>query len=200
MANNSPSGDLVESCPGSDNPQTPGAAALEPAIVDAGAACARSTERRGDGNRRQSLWWAFLYGNFRPRRRSSRRDADQHHIWFDWHEPRILYQSICVLLLSCIDALFTLNLLKIGASEANLVMASMLALGVEAFVVAKIGLTALSLLILAAVARRIYFRAFSVEHLMKLFCIGYIGVIYYEVYLFVYVFDGNLFAQLFQAR
>ncbi len=178
----------------------PRAAALEPVTADARPACEPYPERRGGDNRRQSLWWAFLYGNFRPRRRSSRREADQHHFWFDWHEPRILYQSICVLLLSCIDALFTLNLLKIGATEANVVMASMLAYGVDTFVAAKIGLTSLSLLILAAVARRMYFGSFSVEHLMKLFCIGYIGVIYYEVYLFIYIFDGNLFSHLFQPR
>lgn len=200
MAKNASTEDLGTDRPANDAAATTRAVALEPVITDARESRVPHPERRRGDNRRQSLWWAFFYGNFRPRRRNSRRDADQHHFWFDWHEPRILYQSICVLLLSCIDALFTLNLLKIGASEANVVMASMLAHGVETFVAAKIGLTALSLLILAAVARRMYFGSFSVEHLMKLFCIGYIGVIYYEVYLFVYIFDGNLFAHLFHAR
>ena len=200
MAKNPTAEDPGTNRPENSDPRPPRAEALEPAIGEARAACAPYPERRRDDNRRQSHWWAFLYGNFRPRRRNSRREADQHHFWFDWHEPRILYQSICVLLLSCIDALFTLNLLKIGASEANVVMASMLAHGVDTFIAAKIGLTALSLLILAAVARRMYFGGFSVEHLMKLFCIGYIGVIYYEVYLFVYIFDGNLFSHLFQPR
>ena len=200
MAKNSPARDPGRGRPANDDLTPPRAAALEPVSGDARVDCAPYPDRRRDGNRRQSHWWAFLYGNFRPRRRNSRREVDQHHFWFDWHEPRILYQSICVLLLNCIDALFTLNLLEIGASEANVVMASMLAHGVETFVAAKIGLTALSLLILAAVARRMYFGAFSVEHLMKLFCIGYIGVIYYEVYLFIYIFDGNLFAHLFHPR
>ena len=148
-----------------------------------------TAERRHSTNRRDGVWWGFLYGNFRPRRRSSRRSADEHHFFFDWHEPRILYLALGVLLLSCTDALFTLNLLNAGASEANAIMASMLDQSVEQFLAVKIGLTSFSLVILVATARRKFFRSFSVEHLLHVFCAGYILLICYEIYMFGFVFE-----------
>jgi hypothetical protein len=149
----------------------------------------QTAERRHSTNRRDGVWWGFLYGNFRPRRRSSRRSADEHHFFFDWHEPRILYLALGVLLLSCTDALFTLNLLNAGATEANAVMASMLDQSVEQFLAVKIGLTSFSLVILVATARRKFFRSFNVEHLLHVFCAGYILLICYEIYMFAFVFE-----------
>ena len=153
-------------------------------------------ERRLVASRRGGIWWAFLYGNFRPRRRTSRRAADQHHVLFDWHEPRVLFLALGVLLLSCTDALFTLNLLKVGASEANAIMASMLERGVESFVAAKIIITSFSLVILAAAARRKFLGSFSGEHLLQVFCAVYFLVICYELYLCIYVFELNLLLAL----
>lgn len=152
-----------------------------------------SVERRQANNRRSGILRAFLYGNFHPRRRESRRFVDQHHFWFDWHEPRVLYLALGVMLLSCTDALFTLNLLKIGASEANAVMAMMLAQGTDSFLASKLGFTSLSLVILVATARRKFFRSLNVEHLLQFFFVGYVLVIVYEIYLFIYVFELNLF-------
>jgi len=148
-----------------------------------------AVERRHDINRRGGVWWAFLYGNFRPRRRFSRRQADEHHFLFDWHEPRILYLALGVLLLSCTDALFTLNLLNAGATEANAVMASMLDQGVDRFVIFKISITTLSVVMLVTAARRKFFRSFSVEHLLQVVCAGYMLLICYQIYMFVYVFE-----------
>lgn len=150
------------------------------------------TEQRRNKNRRNGVLKAFVYGNFRPRRRVSRRAADQHHFWFDWHEPRILYLALGVLLLSCTDALFTLNLLNAGASEANAFMASMLDFGIDRFVISKISFTALSLVALVAAARRKFLGTFSVEHLLQALFVGYLLLICYEVYLFIYVFKLSL--------
>ena len=149
----------------------------------------QTAERRHSTNRRDGVWWAFLYGNFRPRRRSSRRSVDEHHFVFDWHEPRTLYLALGVLLLSCTDALFTLNLLQAGATEGNALMASMLGESVDRFVASKIGITSFSLVILVAAARRKFFWSFSVEHVLQVFCSGYILLICYELYLFRYVFE-----------
>ncbi len=150
-------------------------------------------ERREPSERRSRGWRSFLYGNFRPRRRDSRREDDQHHFLFDWHEPRVLYLALGVLLLSCIDALFTLNLINIGASEANVFMASMLAGGVDQFVVSKIWITSLSVIVLVVVARRRFLRVFNVEHLLQFFCAAYFLVICYEIYLFAFVFKLKIF-------
>jgi hypothetical protein len=149
-------------------------------------------ERRQATNRREGVWRAFLYGNFNPRRRNSRRAVDEHDYWFDWHEPRILYLALGVFLLSCTDALFTLNLLNAGAAEANLVMASMLETGIDRFVYVKISITGICLLILVVAARRKFVGPFSVEHLLQFFFVGYVMLICYEIYMFWYVFELNI--------
>ena len=152
-----------------------------------------SLDRRGTENRRSRVLQALFYGNFRPRRRIGRRESDRNHFFIDWHEPRILYLAMCVLLLSCTDALFTLKLIDAGAVEGNPVMASMLELGIDRFLASKIGLTSLSLVVLVVAARRILFKNFSVQNLLQLLCMGYVLVIYYEIYLFRYVFEVNIF-------
>jgi hypothetical protein len=165
---------------------------LEQSTSNHGAAHDLSADRRQAINRRDGVWRAFLYGNFRPRRRASRRTADEHHYLFDWHEPRILYLALGVLLLSCTDALFTLNLLEAGANEGNAVMASMLGESVDRFLAVKIGITAFSLIILVVAARRKLFRSFSVEHLLQVFCVGYVLLIGYEIFLAIYVFELSI--------
>lgn len=180
------------------NPVPPGpdrsaAIVLEQLVsIDEQVKCA-TEERRQAVNRRDGVWWSFLYGNFHPRRRSSRREVDQHHFLFDWHEPRILYIALGVLLLSCTDALFTLNLLKIGATEANAVMAAMLDQSMFQFLYVKIGLTSISLLILVATSRRKFYKSVGVEHLLQAFCIGYFLLICYQIYMFLFVFELKVF-------
>jgi hypothetical protein len=177
--------DMIDPCQSED-------LVLEQSTSNLGAAHDLPAERRQAINRRDGAWRAFLYGNFRPRRRSSRRTADEHHFLFDWHEPRILYLALGILLLSCTDALFTLNLLEAGANEGNTVMASMLDESVDRFLAVKIGITAFSLVILVVAARRKLFRSFSVEHLLQAFCAGYVLLIGYEVYLAMYVFELSI--------
>ena len=148
-------------------------------------------ERR-EAERREKSWRAFVYGNFRPRRREGRREADEHRFLFDWHEPRVLYYALGVLLLSCVDALFTLNLLNHGADEANILMASALGRGIDWFLACKISLTGISLVFLAALSRRRFFGSYNVEHLLQVFFAAYLFVIAYEIYIFEYVFGISL--------
>ena len=144
-------------------------------------------ERRNRLDRRDGALRAFLYGNYRPRRRQYRRTADDHLFLIDWYEPRVLYLALGVLLLSCTDALFTLNLIPLGATEENFIMAAMLDQGVSSFLASKISLTIISLLLLVAVVRRKFYRSLSVEHLLQLCFAGYVLLICYEIYLFKYV-------------
>ena len=147
---------------------------------------------RRNGERRKSFWSSFLYGNFRPRRRSSRREIDQHEFLFDWQEPRVLYLALSVLLLSCTDAFFTLNLLNMGAAEANIVMASTLEVGMDHFVLIKIILTSLSVMVLVATAQRNFIRSYRVEHVLQILLATYLMVICYELYIFGFIFEFNL--------
>ena len=163
-----------------------------PLTGDSEAASLVTAEQRQTVNRRTGFWGALLYGNFRPRRRSSRRAVDAHCYLFDWHEPRILYLTLAIFLLSCTDALFTLNLINAGASEANGIMAWMLAIGVSHFVAVKISMTGFSLIVLVITARRNFIGPFNVEHLLQAFLAGYVLLIGYQIYMFWYVFELSI--------
>lgn len=141
------------------------------------AECRREADRR-EGNLR-----SFVYGNFRPRRRHSRREDDEHRILFDWYEPRVLYLTLGVLLLSCTDALFTLNLLAIGGEELNAIMDALIRTDIETFLYVKIGVTAACVMLLAFAARRHFLGRLPVVRLLQAFCAGYAALIVYELYL-----------------
>ena len=159
------------------------------AVPDRRQADRRHADRRQRRDRRARGWRSFLYGNFRPRRRLVRREVDDHLYLFDWYESRVLYLALGVMLLSCIDALFTLNLLNHGATEANFFMAKALGQGIDWFLAWKISLTGVSLVCLVAVVRRPIFGSYSVEHLLHFLLAAYLLVIAYEIYLFEFVFE-----------
>jgi hypothetical protein len=127
--------------------------------------------------------WSFLYGGLRPRRRSGRRGGDEHRIFLDWHEPRVLYLALAILLMSCADALFTLNLLAAGGEELNAVMRVLLGQGTRSFLWAKIGLTGLSIVVLVIAARRRFMGLVPVLWLIRFFFLGYVALIGWEIYL-----------------
>ena len=100
---------------------------------------APAVPERRDGERRTHSFRSFTYGSFRPRRRIGRRDGDHDRIFLDWHEPRVLYLALAIVLMCCADALFTLNLMAVGAEEMNVLMGSLIASDVELFLAIKIG-------------------------------------------------------------
>lgn len=141
-------------------------------------------ERRSRQDRRRHTMTSFFRGNLRPRRRKVRRQTEVGLGYLDWHESRLLYLAVTIVLLSCLDALFTLNLMSIGASEANVVMNSVLGRGVPDFLAFKISLTGLGVILLVIAAHRSFFGWFRVVRLLQLICIGYVALIAYEIYLF----------------
>ena len=144
-------------------------------------------ERR-DSERRTSSVWSFTYGSFRPRRRLGRRDGDHERIFLDWHEPRVLYLVLAIVLMCCADALFTLNLMAIGAEEMNVLMGALIALDVERFLAIKIGVTCASVVLLAIAARRQFLGMVPVIRVLQLFCAGYAVLILWELWMFsVYI-------------
>jgi hypothetical protein len=146
-------------------------------------------ERR-DSERRSHSVWSFAYGSFRPRRRLGRRDRDHERVYLDWHEPRVLYLVLAIVLMCCADALFTLNLMAIGAEEMNVLMGALIAQDVERFLVVKIGVTSICVVLLALAARRQFLVVIPVFRVLQLFCVGYFALSLWELWLFaVYVTD-----------
>ncbi len=141
-------------------------------------------ERR-DAERRSPSAWSFAYGSFRPRRRAGRRDRDHERVFLDWHEPRVLYLVLAIVLMCCADALFTLNLLAAGAEEMNVLMGALITHDVQHFLVLKIGVTCLSVVLLGVAARRQFLGLIPVYRVLQLFCAGYAVLIAWELWLFV---------------
>lgn len=154
---------------------------------------AHRAERRSPSDRRTHSLKSFTYGSFRPRRRSGRREGDHDRIFLDWHEPRVLYLVLAIVLMCCADALFTLNLLAIGAEEVNALMQALITRDVEIFLAIKIGVTSVSAVCLAVAARRRFLGAVSVFRVLQGFCAAYGLLILYELWMFS-VYLGSLSA------
>jgi hypothetical protein len=138
--------------------------------------------RQNDGRRKRSIQ-SLIRGNMRPRRRLSRRHDDQNLLLLDFYEPRMVYLALAILLLSCTDAFFTLNLLGSGAEEVNLVMKAMLDRSVGLFLWVKMAMTGGSVILLVVLAQRRFMGWFRVVRVMEVACLGYAALIVYEIVL-----------------
>ncbi|HHQ13769.1 MAG TPA: hypothetical protein ENK16_01960 [Chromatiales bacterium] len=140
-------------------------------------------DRRRRFDRRSHSVRSFLVGGLRPRRRVGRRQGDDDRIFLDWHEPRILYLALGILLMSCADALLTLNILNDGGQELNGIMDWLISSHPGWFAGTKIGLTAFSVTLLVVGVNRHFLGRIRVIRLMELFCAGYLALMLWELYL-----------------
>jgi Domain of unknown function (DUF5658) len=113
---------------------------------------AGSRPERRRTNRRREVLRALALGSFRRRRHGPRRAGEHTASAVDWHHPQWLAIAICIVVFSAGDAFFTLALIDRGASEANPLMAPLVAGSAVAFALVKIGLTAGSVIVLTQVA------------------------------------------------
>jgi hypothetical protein len=141
-------------------------------------------ERRRGADRRRSLFHSLWDGNFLRRRRSLRRHTDSGRTILDWHSPRWLAVAILILLLCVADAVLTLALLGRGAYEANPAIAPFLERGTLDFAVAKIGMTALGVVVLTLLAQaKAFKRRIAVSTVLYTIVAGYVVLIGYELWL-----------------
>ncbi|MEE8464357.1 MAG: DUF5658 family protein [Gammaproteobacteria bacterium] len=146
-------------------------------------ACAVN-DRRLSQDRREKTWWSLCYGGVRPRRRSHRRDADGFSGHTDWLDSELLYLTLGILVLCTADAIMTLNLLNMGAREANIFMAHMIEKNEFLFGATKMALTGLGLILLVMHAQFRLFRLIKVQNLLRIFFIAYCALIGYEIVLY----------------
>ncbi len=138
-------------------------------------------DRRGARERRRLSLWSVVYGGFRPRRRDVRRDGDGVVPIVDWHEAHLLAVAIGILLLCCIDAFLTLNLLVLGATEANPFMDRLIHSDVTIFAAVKMGLTGMGVLVLVLLARYRMFGRIKVVTALYLALLLYAALVIYEL-------------------
>lgn len=120
----------------------------------------REREWERTRERRQFTWRTVTWGYTRSRRRGQRRDADAVPVFVDWHHPWLFFLATATMLLSSMDAFFTLQLIARGAVEVNPAMALALEYGHGTFAVSKIFLTAFPILTLVYLSRTRFFNIF----------------------------------------
>lgn len=142
--------------------------------------------QRGSPERRKNKLKSFAYSFYMRRRKGMRRDDDKlHGHYVDIHDPTTIYVSVFIIILSCLDALFTLLLLQKGiAYEANPVMKSLIESNSALFVATKTSITAICIVFLVA-HRHFWLVRNRIRAHMVLFAalLAYIVLINYEIIL-----------------
>jgi hypothetical protein len=139
---------------------------------------------RSETDRRTVTWRTVLYGFFRSRRRAPRRANEVEPLFTDYHHPWLFFLATGIMLMSCVDAFFTLQLLDRGAIEINPVMALVIGKSATTFAVTKLLLTSIAIFTLVFVARAMFMQRIRAGLFLTFFFSVYAILVCYE---FVYL-------------
>ena len=131
-------------------------------------------------DRRENSWRTVFYGFTRSRRHATRRDGEAEPVFTDWHHPWLFFLATGIMLMSSLDAFFTLQLIDLGAYEANPVMAALLERSTASFAATKMLLTGFGILALVFLARAMFFQRIRTGLLLTAFFAVYASLICYE--------------------
>jgi hypothetical protein len=143
--------------------------------------------------RRTQTLKSILHGARNPRRRMNRRPADDQLFVPDMHDSSLFFMAIAIIIMSSMDAAFTLKILSAGGEELNLAMKLLLDTNTRSFIIVKYCVTALGAIMLVATARIRLAGLIPVRRILESICAMYACLMIYEVYLLVaYVTDTNV--------
>jgi len=137
--------------------------------------------------RRTQTLKSVLHGARNPRRRLNRRPADDQLFIPDMHDPSLIFMAVAILLMSSMDAAFTLKLLSLGGEELNLAMKVLLDTDTRSFLLVKYLMTAIGATFLVVCARVKLAGLIPVRRILESICAIYACLMIYEVYLLVAV-------------
>jgi uncharacterized BrkB/YihY/UPF0761 family membrane protein len=121
------------------------------------------------------------------RRSVARRGEEAALNGVDIYERRLFLIALGIFTLSCLDAAFTLTLVRMGiASEANPLMSALLAYDTQIFVNLKIVLTGAGCVFLVALADATLLKRVTVRRLMHVLLGTYIAVVGWEMIQFAF--------------
>jgi uncharacterized protein DUF5658 len=138
------------------------------------------TKDRHEDDRRGFSWRTVVFGFLRSRRRDTRRGAEPEPVFTDWHHPWLFFLATGIMLMSCLDAFFTLQLLDRGAIEINPIMASVIGQSAMSFAVSKMLLTGFGILALVFLARAKFLNRFRTGLVLTVFFSFYAVLVCYE--------------------
>lgn len=148
--------------------------------------------REGWRDRRQQGLSSVLYGCRHPRRRDNRREADDQWCLVDVYDPGLVMVSVSIVLMSCLDAFFTLKLLALGASEINYFMKALIETDVSSFLLIKFLCTCTGVVFLTAMARYRLAGVLRVRRVLEALCGIYACLIIWELFLLAVVATAPL--------
>jgi hypothetical protein len=137
-------------------------------------------DKRATTGRRVFTWKTIVFGFARSRRHNLRRELDAEVIFLDWHHPWLFFLAVGTMIMSCLDAFMTLQLLERGMVEVNPVMAAILGQGTTTFAVSKMLMTGTSILILVFLAKSRFLNRFRTGLFLTAFFSFYACLICYE--------------------
>ncbi|MEM1114224.1 MAG: DUF5658 family protein [Pseudomonadota bacterium] len=132
-------------------------------------------------DRRTFSWRTVFYGYLRSRRVGTGSGYAADEMFGDWHHPWLFFLATGIMLLSCADAVLTLQLIELGMFEANPVMAAVMEHSTAVFVSLKLLLTGLAILVLVYFARVVFFNVLRTGLFLTLFFCLYCCLICYEL-------------------
>ena len=138
-------------------------------------------DRRQTDDRRAPSWRTLVNGHRHSRRRDPRRSGDAGGSVFDWYHPWLLFLALGSMVLSCMDAFLTLELLQLGMIEANPVMAMLLEQGTAVFAVSKITMTGVSIIILVLFSSINFMNFLPTGLLLTALFTGYCCLVCYQM-------------------
>ena len=142
-----------------------------------------TAERRGGEDRRRHSWRTVTYCGLKGRGRRHNARRSNHSYYLDHYDPRLVMTGLLVLLLSSLDALFTLTLLGKGAYEANILMAALLDVGTLPFVITKVAVTTFGVLFLLMHSQFRIMQVTSGQRMLEMLAGVYGLLIIWELYL-----------------
>ena len=141
-------------------------------------------ENRSQSDRRDFSWRTVIFGFLRSRRRDKRRVSEVEPLFTDYHHPWLFFLATGIMLLSCLDAFFTLQLLDRGAVEINPIMAAIIGKSTFTFALTKMLLTSVGILALVFLARSMFMKRIRTGLILTVFFSCYAVLVCYE---FVYL-------------
>jgi hypothetical protein len=135
---------------------------------------------RAESDRRAFSWRTVFFGFIRSRRHATRRDNEVEPVFTDWHHPWLFFLAIGTMLMSSLDAFFTLQLLDLGAIEINPVMAAVIGHSSLSFAASKMLLTGFGILALVFLSKSKFMNRVRTGLILTFFFSVYAVLICYE--------------------
>ncbi len=139
---------------------------------------------RSSKDRRQPPPFFSKYALGISGRRTSARRVGDTSAYVDHYEWPVVLIAVGIVVMSAMDAAFTLKLLTMGAYEANAIMAALIETDVHRFVAFKLGLTITGVLLLVIHKNVHLSLGFTVYRLKQAVFVAYVALISYELWLF----------------